>query len=224
MGMGTLLGVTHRPLLPPHIPPGLQQLDQRAVRLLVGHDGALALPPARQDHVPRRAHRGGGLPQAGGERRAPGAGKREGGGGQRVIFFLGGVPEKVFTQSRRWKDHADMLKQYSTCLSAILPRYNISQPQLYFDIWVSINERFQQRWEPRIWGGGGTLWGGSDSAVLQAGGPTGGPGARRVVPVAPHALAAAAAAGAVAVARAAAGAGEQPGRTHGRRLHRRLPR
>uniref|UniRef100_A0A8C3CI31 Vitamin K-dependent gamma-carboxylase n=1 Tax=Cairina moschata TaxID=8855 RepID=A0A8C3CI31_CAIMO len=67
------------------------------------------------------------------------------------IFWGGGVPEKVFTQSRRWKDHADMLKQYSTCLSAILPRYNISQPQLYFDIWVSINERFQQRLvDPRV--------------------------------------------------------------------------
>lgn len=78
-----------------------------------------------------------------------------------MIFFLGGVPEKVFTQSRRWKDHADMLKQYSTCLSAILPRYNISQPQLYFDIWVSINERFQQRWEPRIWG----VWGGFGGAL-----------------------------------------------------------
>lgn len=38
-----------------------------------------------------------------------------------------------------------MLKQYATCLSQLLPRYNISEPQLYFDIWVSINDRFQQR-------------------------------------------------------------------------------
>lgn len=52
---------------------------------------------------------------------------------------------KVFTHSRRWKDHGDMLKQYATCLSQLLPRYNISEPQLYFDIWVSINDRFQQR-------------------------------------------------------------------------------
>lgn len=52
---------------------------------------------------------------------------------------------QAFTQSRRWRDHADMLKQYSACLSRLLPRYNVSQPQIYFDVWVSINERFQQR-------------------------------------------------------------------------------
>ncbi|XP_065507672.1 vitamin K-dependent gamma-carboxylase isoform X2 [Caloenas nicobarica] len=57
----------------------------------------------------------------------------------------------VFTQTRRWKDHADMLKQYATCLSQLLPRYNVSQPRIYFDIWVSINERFQQRLvDPRV--------------------------------------------------------------------------
>ncbi|KAF7217002.1 vitamin K-dependent gamma-carboxylase [Nothobranchius furzeri] len=57
----------------------------------------------------------------------------------------------VFTQSRRWKDHGDMLKQYATCLGHLLPRYNISDPEIYFDIWVSINERFQQRiFDPRV--------------------------------------------------------------------------
>ncbi|KAJ7305318.1 hypothetical protein JRQ81_011237 [Phrynocephalus forsythii] len=57
----------------------------------------------------------------------------------------------VFTQSRRWKDHADMLKQYATCLSHLLPSYNISEPEIYFDIWVSINDRFQQRlFDPRV--------------------------------------------------------------------------
>ncbi|XP_024253392.1 vitamin K-dependent gamma-carboxylase isoform X1 [Oncorhynchus tshawytscha] len=57
----------------------------------------------------------------------------------------------VFTQSRRWKDHGDMLKQYATCLSRHLPHYNISDPEIYFDIWVSINERFQQRiFDPRV--------------------------------------------------------------------------
>ena len=39
-----------------------------------------------------------------------------------------------------------MLKQYAVCLSANLPRYNITEPEIYFDIWVSINERFQQRY------------------------------------------------------------------------------
>ncbi|KAK0147581.1 Vitamin K-dependent gamma-carboxylase [Merluccius polli] len=57
----------------------------------------------------------------------------------------------VFTHSRRWKDHGDMLKQYAMCLSHQLPRYNVSHPEIYFDIWVSINERFQQRiFDPRV--------------------------------------------------------------------------
>ncbi|XP_069558795.1 vitamin K-dependent gamma-carboxylase [Brachyistius frenatus] len=64
---------------------------------------------------------------------------------------IGYLNPGVFTQSRRWKDHGDMLKQYSTCLNHFLPRYNISDPELYFDIWVSINERFQQRiFDPRV--------------------------------------------------------------------------
>ncbi|XP_071769620.1 vitamin K-dependent gamma-carboxylase [Centroberyx gerrardi] len=64
---------------------------------------------------------------------------------------IGYLNPGVFTQSRRWKDHGDMLKQYATCLSHYLPRYNISEPEIYFDIWVSINERFQQRiFDPRV--------------------------------------------------------------------------
>ncbi|NXL69705.1 VKGC carboxylase, partial [Leptocoma aspasia] len=59
---------------------------------------------------------------------------------------VGYLKPGAFTQSRRWRDHADMLKQYSACLSQLLPRYNVSQPHIYFDVWVSINERFQQRW------------------------------------------------------------------------------
>uniref|UniRef100_F7DQ43 Vitamin K-dependent gamma-carboxylase n=1 Tax=Equus caballus TaxID=9796 RepID=F7DQ43_HORSE len=64
---------------------------------------------------------------------------------------LGYLNPGVFTQSRRWKDHADMLKQYATCLSHLLPKYNVTEPQIYFDIWVSINDRFQQRiFDPRV--------------------------------------------------------------------------
>uniref|UniRef100_A0A8C5KLC0 Gamma-glutamyl carboxylase n=1 Tax=Jaculus jaculus TaxID=51337 RepID=A0A8C5KLC0_JACJA len=64
---------------------------------------------------------------------------------------LGYLNPGVFTQSRRWKDHADMLKQYATCLSLLLPKYNVTEPQIYFDIWVSINDRFQQRlFDPRV--------------------------------------------------------------------------
>ncbi|KAK7895714.1 hypothetical protein WMY93_021039 [Mugilogobius chulae] len=52
---------------------------------------------------------------------------------------------------RRWKDHGDMLKQYATCLHQLLPRYNVTDPEIYFDIWVSINDRFQQRiFDPRV--------------------------------------------------------------------------
>ncbi|XP_075418770.1 vitamin K-dependent gamma-carboxylase-like [Tenrec ecaudatus] len=58
---------------------------------------------------------------------------------------LGYLNPGVFTQSRRWKDQADMLKQYATCLSHLLSKYNVTEPQIYFDIWVSINDRFQQR-------------------------------------------------------------------------------
>ncbi|TSM12516.1 Vitamin K-dependent gamma-carboxylase [Bagarius yarrelli] len=68
-----------------------------------------------------------------------------------VTGEIGYLNPGVFTQSRRWKDHGDMLKQYAACLSRNLPRYNISEPQIYFDIWVSINDRFQQRiFDPRV--------------------------------------------------------------------------
>ncbi|KAL7981310.1 hypothetical protein Chor_002206 [Crotalus horridus] len=58
---------------------------------------------------------------------------------------IGYLNPGVFTQSRRWKDHADMLKQYATCLGHLLHNYNVSEPEIYFDVWVSINDRFQQR-------------------------------------------------------------------------------
>ncbi|XP_027031142.2 vitamin K-dependent gamma-carboxylase [Tachysurus fulvidraco] len=68
-----------------------------------------------------------------------------------VTGEIGYLNPGVFTQSRRWKDHGDMLKQYAACLSRTLPHYNISEPQIYFDIWVSINDRFQQRiFDPRV--------------------------------------------------------------------------
>ncbi|CAH2274889.1 vitamin K-dependent gamma-carboxylase [Pelobates cultripes] len=58
---------------------------------------------------------------------------------------IGYLNPGVFTQTRRWKDHADMLKQYAVCLHGLLGAYNISEPEIYFDVWVSINDRFQQR-------------------------------------------------------------------------------
>lgn len=64
---------------------------------------------------------------------------------------LGYLNPGVFTQTRRWKDHADMVKQYATCLHRLLGAYNISEPEIYFDVWVSINDRFQQRlYDPTV--------------------------------------------------------------------------
>ncbi|XP_073444668.1 vitamin K-dependent gamma-carboxylase [Dendrobates tinctorius] len=68
-----------------------------------------------------------------------------------VTGDVGYLNPGVFTQTRRWKDHADMLKQYSTCLQGLLGAYNISEPEIYFDVWVSINDRFQQRlYDPTV--------------------------------------------------------------------------
>ena len=51
----------------------------------------------------------------------------------------------------RWTMHPDMLKQYATCLSNKLEEHNVTKPQLYFDVWKSMNERFIQRvYDPRI--------------------------------------------------------------------------
>ncbi|XP_046350529.1 vitamin K-dependent gamma-carboxylase-like [Haliotis rufescens] len=56
----------------------------------------------------------------------------------------------AFSGSRRWSSHADMLKQYSQCIASHLQRYNITNVALHFDIWKSINDRFQQRmFDPR---------------------------------------------------------------------------
>ncbi|KAM9311970.1 vitamin K-dependent gamma-carboxylase [Gastrophryne carolinensis] len=64
---------------------------------------------------------------------------------------IGYLNPGVFTQTKRWKDHADMLKQYATCLQGLLGAYNISEPEIYFDVWVSINDRFQQRlYDPTV--------------------------------------------------------------------------
>nr|DBA32113.1 TPA: hypothetical protein GDO54_007857 [Pyxicephalus adspersus] len=68
-----------------------------------------------------------------------------------VTGEIGYLNPGVFTQTRRWKDHADMLKQYATCLHGLLGAYNVSDPEIYFDVWVSINDRFQQRlYDPTV--------------------------------------------------------------------------
>ncbi|XP_033108157.1 vitamin K-dependent gamma-carboxylase-like [Anneissia japonica] len=53
--------------------------------------------------------------------------------------------------SERWSAHGDMLKQYAMCLVNRLKDHNIRHPQLYFDVWRSLNGRFQQRmWNPKV--------------------------------------------------------------------------
>jgi vitamin K-dependent gamma-carboxylase len=51
----------------------------------------------------------------------------------------------------RWTMHPDMLKQYATCVYARLEEHNVTKPEIYFDVWKSMNERFMQRvYDPRI--------------------------------------------------------------------------
>ncbi|XP_039570819.1 vitamin K-dependent gamma-carboxylase isoform X3 [Passer montanus] len=152
---------------------GLQQLDQRALRLLVGHDGALPLPPARQDHLQGRAHRGGGLPETRGVHAEPPLA-----GPRRHAEAVLGLPEPAAAALQR-QPAPDLLRR------------------------LGVHQR---------------------ALPAEARGPPGGPGPCPLVPVDPHAVAAPAARGPVAVAAAAAGAGGAAGRTHGHRVHRRLPR
>ncbi|XP_012934732.1 vitamin K-dependent gamma-carboxylase [Aplysia californica] len=51
----------------------------------------------------------------------------------------------VWGGNRRWSSHADMIKQYSLCIAENLKSYNINNVEIYFDIWRSLNHRFQQR-------------------------------------------------------------------------------
>ncbi|XP_065061056.1 vitamin K-dependent gamma-carboxylase-like [Rhopilema esculentum] len=51
-------------------------------------------------------------------------------------------------KERRWNTHPDMIKQYALCLAENIkktPELEIQQPRIYFDVWRSLNKRFQQR-------------------------------------------------------------------------------
>ncbi|CAG5134217.1 unnamed protein product [Candidula unifasciata] len=53
--------------------------------------------------------------------------------------------------NQRWSSHGDMVKQYAQCIADNLHKYNISNVALYFDVWRSLNSRFQQRMiDPRV--------------------------------------------------------------------------
>ncbi|XP_046860535.1 vitamin K-dependent gamma-carboxylase-like isoform X2 [Xenia sp. Carnegie-2017] len=54
----------------------------------------------------------------------------------------------------RWSSQPDMVKQYANCLAKKLSQHeelNITEPAIYFDVWRSMNGRFQQRLlDPRV--------------------------------------------------------------------------
>jgi hypothetical protein len=54
---------------------------------------------------------------------------------------------QAFSNERhsRWSSHGDMVKQYGTCLAEKLKKYELDNIELYFDVWKSLNHRFQQR-------------------------------------------------------------------------------
>lgn len=52
---------------------------------------------------------------------------------------------KAWTDRRRWSSHADMIVQYSKCIEKRLNAANYTDVELYFDVWRSMNHRFNQR-------------------------------------------------------------------------------
>ncbi|XP_017841884.1 vitamin K-dependent gamma-carboxylase [Drosophila busckii] len=67
----------------------------------------------------------------------------------------------AFTEYDRWTKYADMAKQYAQCIERNLLEDKLKQPaksplgsaniSIYFDIWCSMNRRFQQRtFDPRV--------------------------------------------------------------------------
>ncbi|XP_014681352.1 PREDICTED: vitamin K-dependent gamma-carboxylase-like [Priapulus caudatus] len=63
----------------------------------------------------------------------------------------GYLDPNAWTSSNRWQWHADMIKQYAQCINRRLRKYNITNLALYFDVWRSLNGRFQQRmYNPKV--------------------------------------------------------------------------
>ncbi|ELT96478.1 hypothetical protein CAPTEDRAFT_169440 [Capitella teleta] len=54
-------------------------------------------------------------------------------------------PDAWTRGGKRWCAHADMVKQYARCIEQRLKNFNITRTELYFDVWRSLNDRFQQR-------------------------------------------------------------------------------
>lgn len=58
---------------------------------------------------------------------------------------VGYLKPEAFAPDKRWASHADMAKQYAKCLQDRLKRYDLHNVEIYFDVWMSLNSRFQQR-------------------------------------------------------------------------------
>ncbi|XP_076460151.1 vitamin K-dependent gamma-carboxylase-like [Babylonia areolata] len=57
----------------------------------------------------------------------------------------GYLDPEVWTKTTRWAHNPEMIKQYARCIAHHLHKHNIHNVELYFDIWISLNKRFQQR-------------------------------------------------------------------------------
>ncbi|KAL4240239.1 hypothetical protein ACF0H5_001033 [Mactra antiquata] len=58
---------------------------------------------------------------------------------------------KAWVLGGRWSQHPDMIKQYVYCIEERLASYNITNIEIYLDVWRALNDRFQQRSvDPRV--------------------------------------------------------------------------
>ncbi|KAK7493351.1 hypothetical protein BaRGS_00015477 [Batillaria attramentaria] len=58
---------------------------------------------------------------------------------------------ELWTRSSRWGSHPDMMQQYARCIASNLRKHDVNNVELYFDVWISLNKRFQQRTvDPRV--------------------------------------------------------------------------
>jgi vitamin K-dependent gamma-carboxylase len=57
----------------------------------------------------------------------------------------------AWASAKRWSSHADMIVQYAQCIKGKLKEHGYDNVELRFDIWRSMNGRFNQRQiDPRI--------------------------------------------------------------------------
>ncbi|KAL3875762.1 hypothetical protein ACJMK2_033680 [Sinanodonta woodiana] len=57
----------------------------------------------------------------------------------------------AWSKETRWTFQPDMAMQYAACIADHLQKYNLKSIKLNFDVWRSLNKRFQQRmYDPRV--------------------------------------------------------------------------